>query len=151
MRRLLLVGGMLALLGALGAWLWPIGLTEQRLGQFVFQGPSGLQTLPEGHLESEDFHVGLLTKEPSWVTCTGIIEVDGYAGFLERTSPFAPVVGGDPRATDVRDRGIRMWFPDLGRGLFISWRTYGGPTYWLRDTRLDQSSTALIASLRIEP
>jgi hypothetical protein len=134
---------------AAAAWLWPLGLIEQHLGVFTFLGPRELQSGPGGCLAGAGFDVSLLAEEPTWVTSTETVEIAGREASLERTAPFAPVVGGSLGAPDVRDRGIRIWLPSLGSGLELSWRTYGGWWNWMSDTRLDRTSEVLVRSITL--
>lgn len=129
--------------------VWSRDSTYQ-LGPFVFLGPPGLQKQGSGTLQGSDFSVSLLGREPDWVTHTTRIEVSGHGGTAAETRVVAPVAGGDPRATDVRDHGLMVWFPVLGAGLHVSWRTYGGLYYWWADKRMTQRAQAAVTGLVIE-
>ena len=106
-RRLLAVSLVLAV-GVPSAWLWPAGLSVHRLGFFSFRAPLGIAVEPE--VLDPNLSVCLLTEEPSWITSTQeTIVVDGREGRIQKTSVFAPVVGYDPWAGDIRDRDVLIW------------------------------------------
>lgn len=139
-----------AAIAAVVAWRvsGPRGV-EYQLGRFSLEGRPGLETDPSGwKLRCQDFSLRLLEREPSWVREPHAIEIDGVEGKKTSTSVFAPVVGGTP-GQHVRDHQESYWFPWLGTGLMLWYRTFGGlPDSW-RDFTSRRWARRVFSTLRI--
>lgn len=137
-----------AIAATIAWWVLARGV-EYRLGRFSFECRQGLESDPSGeNLRGQDFRVSLFDS-PHWVAKTSSVVVDGVDCQMESVSCFAPVAGGTP-GRDERDHDVTYWFPSLGAGITVYYRTFGGRSDVWRDSVSSRWASRVFSTLRIE-